>query len=102
MGEPETVAESPRGCVMLCTDPQGNEIATITDFERSGYGGFTLKEAQRIRCKRQIARAVIDRYASPVIAENMAEYHRDSLLQSLLKKGWRIHEIYIGYEGESE
>lgn len=98
----EAVAKLPCGVVMLCTDNTGHEIATVTDFERSGYGGFTLKEAQRIRCKRSIARAVIDRYASPVIGENMAEYHRDDLLKRLIDKGWKLHTVYVGYPEDED
>lgn len=33
------------------TSPDGDVIATAADFSRSGYGGFKLWEAQRMRAR---------------------------------------------------
>jgi len=90
------VTKIPSGVVMICTDEDGREIATVHDFNRSGYGGFTLQRSQEIRCRDRLAVAVIDRYANPIISRCMEQYHRDALMNKLIKDhGHRVHTIYL-------
>ncbi|HEY8604689.1 hypothetical protein [Tsuneonella suprasediminis] len=89
----------PSGVVMICVDDTGREIATVHDFDRSGYGGFTLQRSQEIRCKNRLARAVIDRYSNPIISATMSEWHRDELLKNLISKhGYKVHTVFLPEE----
>lgn len=97
------MTDIPTGVVMICTDESGREIASVHDFDRSGYGGFTLQRSQEIRCKDRLARAVIDRYANPIIADAMDAYQQKSLLDSLERNhGHKIHTIYLPQENEDD
>lgn len=96
-------SEIPSGVVMICIDEAGREVATVHDFDRSGYGGFSLERAQEIRCKDRLARAVIDRYASPIIGQAMVQWHRDELLQTLQRDhGYKVLTIYLPEELKDE
>lgn len=91
-------AALPQGIVMLLTWPDGSALAEVSDFDRSGYGGFSLHQAQRLRCKDRIGRAALDRLANPIVGECMERYHVDAWLQKLTRdKGFKLHEIAIGY-----
>lgn len=56
----------------------------------AGYGGFTLQRAQEIRCRNRIARAVVEQYASPALAENITADTADKILQDLLNNGGKL------------
>lgn len=59
------------GVVAIYTDKDGRVIASVSDFDRSGYGGCSLEEAQGIRAKRALSRAVANAYCSPVFADKL-------------------------------
>jgi hypothetical protein len=46
--------KEPSGIIAIMTQPDGNVIASAVDFDLSGYGGFELWEAQRIRAERSV------------------------------------------------
>lgn len=90
------------GVVAVFISPDGRVVAEVTDFERSGYGGFTLEEAQRIRCKRALNRAVVSRFASDPLANAISEYSAESIVSEMVDKGgYRKHFITIGH-GQAE
>jgi hypothetical protein len=74
------------GCVGIYTDPEGRVIASVSDFERQGFGGFTLYRSQEIRCKRMLAHAVIAAYCSNVIASALDAYDSERLVEKLKGK----------------
>lgn len=93
------MTDIPSGVIIMCIDASGREIATVHDFDRSGYGGFTLQRSQEIRAKDRLATAVIDAYANPIIARCMSNWHRDELLKSMCRDhGYRLHTIYLPEE----
>ena len=97
------MTDIPSGVVMVCVDAAGREIATVHDFDRSGYGGFTLQRSQEIRCKNRLARAVIDAYSNPIIAQCMSEWHRDELLKKLISDhGYKVHTVFLPDELRDE
>lgn len=103
MTDPAIPSEIPSGVVMICTDKDGREVATVHDFDRSGYGGFTLQRSQEIRCKDRLALAVINRYASPIIGQAMCKWHRDELLQTLQRDhGYKVLTVYLPEELKGE
>lgn len=95
------IPADPLGYAVLLIDPDGHVIAETTDFERSGYGGFTLKQAQRIRCNDQLWRAALDRLCSPIISKAAGSYHGPAIIEEMVRKhGYRIHEIAIGHRDD--
>jgi len=91
----------PPGIVMICTDPQGRIIATVTDFERSAPGGYDLREAQAYRARSALRRAICHAYCSPAFAAVFDDYDLDGAMRRLRDKGWKITEILIGHEKEN-
>lgn len=85
------------GVVGLFIAPDGRVVAEVTDFELSGYGGFSLMEAQRIRCKRALNREVVERYAGDPLAKAISAYHAEGIIDEMVQKhGYRKHFIVIG------
>lgn len=99
----DRATDVPSGVLMICIDKEGREVATVHDFERSGYGGFSLQRSQEIRCKDRLALAVIDRYASPIIGQAMCKWHRDELLKTLVNDhGYKVLTVYLPEELKDE
>jgi hypothetical protein len=95
----EQVEQSVLGVVAVFIAPDGHVVADYTDFERSGYGGFTLLEAQRIRCKRGLSRAVVERFAGVPLARAIDQYRADEIVDKMIQdQGYRKHFIIIGHE----
>ena len=91
-----TDPNTPTGIVMICTDKEGREIATATDFQQAGYGGFSLQRAQEIRCRTALVRHIIDRHASPIIGQCMTHWHQDELVKKMVDEhGYRITTICL-------
>lgn len=86
-----------KGCVAVFINPRGQVICSVNDFEESGFGGFTLEQAQKIRCKNRIAREVVSSYSSPDFADNVKSYTAERIVDDLLEAGFKIHYEYIGH-----
>lgn len=87
-----------QGCVGLFIGPDGRVVAEVTDFERSGYGGFKLHEAQRIRCMRALNREIMSRFASRVLLNAISDYHAENIVDRMIEdQGYRKHFILIGH-----
>lgn len=90
--------KDPQGVIQMLIGSDGRVVAHVADFNLDGYGGFTIEEAQRVRCRRALAFAVIEAFASPVLTRAISGYHADHIVDSLVKKqGYRKHEIVIGH-----
>lgn len=84
------------GVVLVFIDEDGNAIAHAADFNSTGYGGFTLQEAQRIRTKRKLAINVCNAYSSPQFTRGIQDYDAEQIMQRLIDKhGCHVHEINI-------
>ena len=89
---------NPDGLIHLLIDDKGRVIAHHADFQRSGYGGFTLVESQRVRCRDGLARATVEAYASPALTRVVDTYDAKSMVGKLVNShGYRVHEIVIGH-----
>jgi hypothetical protein len=87
------------GVVGVFIAPNGRVVADYADFEQSGYGGFTLLEAQRIRCRRGLAREVIERFAGEPLAKAVDQYRAEEIVGNMVEKqGYQKHFIVIGHE----
>lgn len=54
----------PTGVVAVLLFPDGRSLCSASDFDTSGYGGFTLHESQEHRAKAAIAREVVGKLCS--------------------------------------
>lgn len=91
----------PPGVIQMVMWPDGRVLATVQDFERSGYGGFSLLEAQRIRCRRRIGRAVVDALGHEILGMCLDEHDLRHMLDRMTSlHGYRVHEVVVGHPQE--
>jgi len=79
----EMTGESPAGVVGVYVDREGRVIASVSDFDQSGYGGFTLLESQERRAKPKLERAVVDAYCSHVVFNALDAYDFTEIVSKL-------------------
>jgi hypothetical protein len=92
--------QQPQGIIAIMTNATGDVIATAVDFERQGYGGFKLWEAQKQRAGQQVRWATVRAYCSPVVANAITSYISTQIADELCHKGRGGHQITyraIGY-----
>lgn len=92
--------DDPSGVIAIWIDPQGSVMATCADFNKSGYGGFKLWEAQRMRAIKFVQGAAINAYCSPVLTDCLSEYLREQIAQEMQRNGHKIVLRAVGYEGD--
>lgn len=87
------------GIGAVLTDDEGRVCAHAFDFDRSGYGGFKMWEAQRIRVRRAVKRKFIEAYCSNVVHPGIDEFACESIVDNLRNKGkLRLTFFAIGHE----
>lgn len=99
-----TEAKEPQGVIAIVTSPRGDVIATAADFQRSGYGGFKLWEAQKMRARDSARRETIRRYSSPLLSDALDGYAVDVICQRLFSGAPASHKITfraVGYDDET-
>lgn len=95
---PDAAAPLLCGVIHVFLNEHGEPIAHAADFDRAGYGGFSLAESQRIRVKDRLARAVVNAYASPDLTRGMELYDCEALVRKLVNAhGCRIVKIIVGH-----
>lgn len=95
------MSKTPQGVVAVLTDHTGNVIASVSDFDRSGYGGFTLRQAQEMRVKEQLAFAVVRAYCSDAILGVFERSECGEFVRRLVRqKGFTQTIIPVGHPDE--
>lgn len=88
----------PQGVIAIMTLPTGHVAATHADFERSGYGGFKLWEAQKHRAGDAVKRKAVRVYCSEIVTAHLETYTVDRMAEDLMQRGkWRVTYRAIGY-----
>jgi hypothetical protein len=88
----------PQGIIAIMTLPTGNVAATHADFERQGYGGFKLWEAQKHRAGDAVKRMAVRAYCSEMVTQHLESYTLDRIAEDLMQRGkWRVTYRAIGY-----
>lgn len=88
----------PQGVIAIMTAPDGYVIATHADFDRSGYGGFKLWEAQKHRAGDMVKRKGVRAYCSDHLANALESYTIDRMAEDLIQRGkYRVTFRAIGY-----
>lgn len=94
----------PKGVIAIVTTPRGDVIATAADFERSGYGGFKLWEAQKMRARDNVRRETIRRYSSAALSDALDGYAVDVICERLFTRADGSHKITyraVGYDDDT-
>jgi len=87
------------GVVMLLVGPDGHVWASVSDFSRAGYGGFTLAQAQEIRAGRALAYAYLRAVAHPHIAEAVEPMEAERIVADVCRKhGHKVVTKLIGHD----
>ena len=96
MADEKTI--EPQGVIAIMTLPTGHVAATHADFERQGYGGFKLWEAQKHRAGDAVKRQAVLIYCSEIVTQHLENYTIDRMAEDLMHRGkWRVTYRAIGY-----
>lgn len=86
---------NPSGVVMTLSSPDGRVIAHAADFERGSPAGFSVREAQESRCKRQLSIEVVRVLASPLLSEAVDYYIADQIVARMRNNGCVVNTIFV-------
>jgi hypothetical protein len=93
------MSETPKGIVAVFVGPDGHCVASVSDFDTSGYGGYTMREAQEHRIRDAIATAVANALASNDFTKHIDVYHKREVLRAMERTaGYHLHLVPVGYE----
>lgn len=92
--------KDPCGVIAIMTNSTGDVIATAADFERQGYGGFKLWEAQRMRACDQAKWATVRAYCSDAVVKAISSYVMTQIADELISKGHKLNVRAVGYSDE--
>ena len=93
-GEPKVC-----GVVGLLIGPSGHVWAEATDFNRSGYGGFSLQRSQEIRVESALARAFVRNTCADVVVASLDNYDCQQIVSKL--KGFKTKLVAVGHDEEA-
>lgn len=97
----QTTEEKPKGVVGILTGPDGHVWASVTDFDTSGYGGFSLQEAQEVRVQTLLAFEFIRKTCSDIVVQAMGPLDCKGIVGTLISKhGFKRTIIPIGHPAE--
>jgi hypothetical protein len=96
----EQPTKEPQGIIAIFTAPDGDVIATATDFNRSGMGGCKLWEAQMWRAKDAVKWKAVRAYSSAIMADALSSYLCQQIAEALCGKGHKITFRAVGYSDE--
>lgn len=89
------------GICGVVTTPNGHVVATYSDFERQGYGGFTLQEAQTIRVRDGLKRAFLHAFVYSDLTSKTSSYFCEQFWENAREHGYRMETFPIGYPEEA-
>lgn len=88
-----------RGVIAIVTAGTGEVVETYADFDKAGYGGFSLRDAQAIRAKDTVKRRAMAKVLWPEVAKHMHNYTLERMWDDLQSKGgWKVTTKEIGWE----
>lgn len=89
----------PRGVVAVFTDKHGDVIASVSDFDAQGYGGFTRQQSQEVRAKDRLAVAVVHSYCGAPVCEVLRDYDCQQIMRNMERNGAKVSIIPVGWGG---
>lgn len=98
-----TGENAPKGVIALLIGPNGHVWASAPDFDRSGYGGFSMAQGQELRAKRALAYQYLRAIAHPALAKSISPYGAERIVQDVCREcGYKVVIVAIGYDTEKE
>ena len=87
------------GIGAVLTNDDGRVVAHCFDFDKSGYGGFKLWEAQRIRVRDRIVRQYVNTFCYGDMASAIEDHQARQIVDNLRNKGkLRLTFVAIGHD----
>lgn len=90
----------PSGVVLVFVNESGRHVANAACFKQSASGGYRLEDAQRLRARRSLARAVVDAYASRDLARAIDDYTAETIMDKLVREHG-CHVALVNVRGEA-
>ncbi|MGB3415735.1 MAG: hypothetical protein WBA36_03605 [Mesorhizobium sp.] len=87
-----------QGVCGIITSPTGKVVATYSDFERQGYGGFSLQDAQTIRVKEGLKRDFLRKFLFDGLVSKSSGYFCEQFWENARDHGYLMETIPIGYD----
>jgi hypothetical protein len=91
---------TPPGVVGIFIDGIGRVVESVSDFERAGYGGFTLRKSQEYRVKRRLALQIVRSYCSEMMHPALDVSDCERFVERLCRDGANVVLIPIGHGDE--
>ncbi|MBP0492125.1 hypothetical protein [Roseomonas indoligenes] len=92
------MSDTPKGVLLVLLDDSRRVIASVSDFDTSTYGGFTLQQGQRMRAKDALAREAAHRLCNSTFAAALSTRDIQSAIDKLCRaQGWSVTDIPIGH-----
>ena len=90
-----------KGVVGIFANENGRAIATVSDFKRDGYGGFSLFQSQRIRCRKALVMEVVRKYSSPDLYRAVGIYEAEKIVENLCRDhGCSVQYLPVNHDEE--
>ena len=84
------------GILAIITWPDGSVLASYADFERQGFGGFKLAEAQEHRARKFAKWAAFKALCHPDVVKSMDSYDIERAVDSMIQKsGFKLSCVEI-------
>jgi hypothetical protein len=97
----DNTSETPKGVVGILTGPDGHVWASVTDFDRQSYGGYTLKDAQELRVRKQLAYDFMRATCSDIVLSVIDGHTCEEIVRDLInKKGFKRTILPVGHPVE--
>ena len=87
------------GVIGIFTAPNGKVVCSANDFDTSGYGGFELHEAQKIRVKEKINMSVVKTYCGYPVYESISDHTARQIVGDMMNKGYSLVYSLVGHKG---
>ena len=88
------------GVVVIILNPMGDVVAEASDFDRAGYGGFTLKQAQAYRAEKVALNRFVADHLNKWLGTGVEDYFIDAFWNNAQRAGYTLKTISIGYDDE--
>jgi hypothetical protein len=97
--DPPVDARVPKGMVAVLVGSDGREIANAADFNGGRPAGFSQREAQESRARRQLALVTMDTLASPQLTKAIDLYTAEQIVRRMCDQhGCRVVIVPVGHD----
>lgn len=94
--------EAPKGCVVTLTGTTGAVFVGYS-FSNSKPGGFSLKNAQKMRAEENLGRNFMKQSSSIWLHDKFELWDIWAVIDQLINRDkWVKNIVYIGYEDDKE